>query len=184
MLWLSSFNLKMSSSQAHNNKNFVLFRIKLLSKCSVSFKSLPLGVLLHYPIQVCNNDSKQLKVPEKSTAQTPLSCCPLRIAKVSIFTASHTWTAGSRPTCQKKLHVCVNNIVVFVTVSRHAIHHDNILTSYAPIHVKPAGGRRGIGRDFSLFWSRRFCTKSHVQWNPVNTTTFGPWQVGRIKGVL
>ena len=142
MLWLSSFNLKMSSSQAHNNKNFVLFRIKLLSKCSVSFKSLPLGVLLHYPIQVCNNDSKQLKVPEKSTAQTPLSCCPLRIAKVSIFTASQTWTAGSRPTCQKKR------------------------------------------RNLSLFWSRLSCTKSHVQWNPVNTTTFGPWEMGRINGVV
>ena len=31
----------------------------------------------------------------------------------------------------------VNNIVLFVTVSRHAFHHDNILTSYSfqPLHL-------------------------------------------------
>ena len=27
--------------------------------------------------------------------------------------------------------VCVNNIDLFVTLSRHAIHHNNILTSYS-----------------------------------------------------
>ena len=25
--------------------------------------------------------------------------------------------------------------------------------------------------------------KLEVQWNPVNTTTFGPWKFGRINGV-
>ena len=31
----------------------------------------------------------------------------------------------------------VNNVVLFVTVSPHAIHHDNILTSYSfqPLHL-------------------------------------------------
>ena len=34
-------------------------------------------------------------------------------------------------------NVCVNNIVLFITVSRHAIHHDNILTRYSfqPLHL-------------------------------------------------
>ena len=33
--------------------------------------------------------------------------------------------------------VCVNNIDLFVTLSRHAIHHNNILTSYSfePLHL-------------------------------------------------
>jgi len=26
--------------------------------------------------------------------------------------------------------------------------------------------------------------KEGVQWNPVNTTTFGPWKIGRVNGVV
>ena len=33
-----------------------------------------------------------------------------------------------------KCNVCVNNIVLFVTMSRHAIHHDNIY-SFQPLHL-------------------------------------------------
>lgn len=39
------------------------------------------------------------KLPEKSTAQTPLWCAPLRIARVFSVSTSHTWTSGTLPTC-------------------------------------------------------------------------------------
>ena len=26
--------------------------------------------------------------------------------------------------------------------------------------------------------------QNNIQWNPVNTTNFRPWKIGRIKGVL
>lgn len=43
---------------------------------------------------------KEYTVPEKSTAHTPLWCCPFKIEAVFKVSASHTWTAGSRPTCR------------------------------------------------------------------------------------
>ena len=38
----------------------------------------------------------------------------------------------TKPKCP--CNVCVNNIVLFVTVSRHAIHHDNMY-SFQPLHL-------------------------------------------------
>ena len=32
--------------------------------------------------------------------------------------------------------------------------------------------------------SRYFAQPRPIQWNPVNTTTFGPWKFGRINGVV
>ena len=32
--------------------------------------------------------------------------------------------------------------------------------------------------------SRYFAQPRPIEWNPVNTTTFGPWKFGRINGVV
>lgn len=50
-------------------------------------------------------------LPEKSTAQTPLACCPLRMDSVSIFSASHTWIVGSRPTWNDRINRNISELM-------------------------------------------------------------------------
>ena len=69
---------------------------------------------------------------------------------------------GTKRKCS--CNVCVNNIVLFVTVSRHVIHHDNMY-SFQPLHlnfvlyialekIRRENGQKGSSERFSVL-----CTK-------------------------